>query len=51
MKGIVITGTLYRKADGKVMAVGEWEALDLFAKQFKKINPMMKTRNELKVKV
>ena len=36
---IVITGALLRKDTGKVLAVGEWEALDEFVKQLVKLNP------------
>ena len=39
MAGIVITGMLKNKTNGKIIAVGEWEALSYFLDEMKRLNP------------
>ena len=46
---IVITGTLYRKADNKVLAVGELEALNHFLKTTQKLNPKSFRKKDFEV--
>ena len=37
--GVVLTGALINKKTGKIIAVGEWEALQFFLDKMKKLNP------------
>ena len=37
--GVVLTGALISKKTGKVIAVGEWEALEHFLGEMKSLNP------------
>jgi len=48
--GIVIIGTLYNKKTGKVLAVGEQEALWYFLKQMQVLNPSTFKKKDFEVK-
>ena len=47
--GVVITGTLYNKS-GKVIAVGEREALSYYLDSLKKLNPKTFKKRDFEVK-
>ena len=46
---MVITGALTNKKTGEVIAVGEWEALEEFLSQMKKLNPQTFNKRDFNV--